>query len=76
MLNFLIYLFEEAGLYVFHAGTKADGEDYVANGGRVILVAASESTLKEAQQKVYDGLSKLQWDGLFFRKDIGWRTFQ
>lgn len=69
-------ILEEAGLYVFHAGTKADGEDYVANGGRVILVAASESTLKEAGQKVYDGLSKLKWNGLFFRTDIGWRTFQ
>lgn len=69
-------ILEEAGLYVFHAGTKTDGEDYVANGGRVILVAASESTLKEAGQKVYDGLSKLEWNGLFFRTDIGWRTFQ
>ncbi|MDI2587013.1 phosphoribosylamine--glycine ligase [Psychrobacillus sp. NEAU-3TGS] len=67
---------EEAGLAVFHAGTKADGEDFVANGGRVILVAASESTLLEAQQKVYKGLSKLEWEGLFFRTDIGWRTFQ
>lgn len=69
-------ILEEAGFYVFHAGTKSDGEDYVANGGRVILVAASESTLKEAGQKVYDGLSKLEWNGLFFRTDIGWRTFQ
>ena len=66
----------EAGLQVYHAGTKAEGTEFVANGGRVILVAASESTLKEAQQKVYEGLTKLKWDGLFYRKDIGWRTFQ
>ncbi|TQR17683.1 phosphoribosylamine--glycine ligase [Psychrobacillus vulpis] len=66
----------EAGLHVFHAGTKAEAGGFIANGGRVILVAASEKTLKEAQQKVYDGLSTLEWDGLFFRKDIGWRTFQ
>ena len=66
----------DAGLYVFHAGTKAKDEGFIANGGRVILVAASESTLKEAQQKVYAGLSKLEWNGLFFRKDIGWRTFK
>ena len=65
-----------AGLYVFHAGTKADDKDFIANGGRVILVAASESSLKKAQEKVYVGLSKLEWDGLFYRKDIGWRTFQ
>ncbi|SEN40786.1 phosphoribosylamine--glycine ligase [Paenisporosarcina quisquiliarum] len=64
------------GLYVFHAGTKVEDEDFIANGGRVILVAASESNLKEAQQKVYEGLADFEWDGLFYRKDIGWRTFQ
>lgn len=66
----------DAGLHVFHAGTKESEEGFVANGGRVILVAASELTLKEAQQKVYDGLSKISWDGLFYRTDIGWRTFK
>lgn len=66
---------QELGLHVFHAGTKASDDGFIANGGRVILVAASETTLKEAQEKVYEGLSTLQWDGLFFRKDIGWRTF-
>jgi phosphoribosylamine--glycine ligase len=66
---------KESGLQVFHAGTKAGADGFIANGGRVILVAASESTLKEAQKKVYDGLAKLTWDSLFFRKDIGWRTF-
>lgn len=66
----------DSGMHVFHAGTKANGEDFIASGGRVILVAASESTLKEAQQKVYEGLADLEWEGLFFRKDIGWRTFQ
>lgn len=66
----------DAGLHVFHAGTKASEDGFMANGGRVILVAASESTLKEAQQRVYEGLSMLEWEGLFFRKDIGWRTFQ
>ncbi len=64
------------GLNVFHAGTKVEDEDFIANGGRVILVAASESNLKEAQQKVYEGLADFEWDGLFYRKDIGWRTFQ
>ena len=66
----------ELGLDVFHAGTKVENQEFVANGGRVILVGAKEATLKEAQQKVYEGLSKLGWDGLFYRKDIGWRTFK
>lgn len=66
----------DTGLFVFHAGTKADDKDFIANGGRVILVAARESSINKAQQKVYSGLTKLEWDGLFYRKDIGWRTFQ
>lgn len=66
----------DTGLFVFHAGTKADDKDFIANGGRVILVAARESSIKKAQQKVYSGLTNLEWDGLFYRKDIGWRTFQ
>ena len=64
------------GLDIFHAGTQLQGDKYIANGGRVILVAAKSNTLQEAQQKVYDGLASLAWNGLFYRKDIGWRTFQ
>ncbi|AOV06763.1 phosphoribosylamine--glycine ligase [Sporosarcina ureilytica] len=66
----------EQGLDVFHAGTKSDGEDFVGNGGRVILVAAKAKTLKEAQADVYHSLSDLKWDGFFYRTDIGWRTFE
>lgn len=64
------------GLDVFHAGTKFDGERFVGNGGRVILIAAKGSSLKEAQADVYKGLSALEWDGFFYRTDIGWRTFE
>lgn len=63
------------GLDVFHAGTKADGDNFVGSGGRVILIAAKADSLKEAQEDVYKGLSQLEWDGFFYRKDIGWRTF-
>lgn len=63
-------------LPVYHAGTKqADGR-FVGNGGRVLLVAAKADSLKEAQDKVYGELSKKDWGKFFFRKDIGWRTFQ
>ena len=66
----------QAGLDVFHAGTKFDGKNFVGNGGRVILIATKASTLKEAQKAVYDGLSQLEWNGFFYRTDIGWRTFE
>ncbi len=66
----------EQGLDVFHAGTQFDGTNFTGNGGRVILVAAKADTLKEAQQEVYKGLSQLEWNGFFYRTDIGWRTFE
>ena len=65
-----------AHLDVFHAGTQWRENNYIASGGRVLLVAAKSKSLKEAQQQVYEELAKLKWDGLFYRKDIGWRTFQ
>lgn len=66
----------EEGLDVFHAGTKREGDHFVGNGGRVLLVAAKADTLKEAQEKVYESLAGHQWDGFFHRTDIGWRTFE
>ncbi|MGE7675392.1 phosphoribosylamine--glycine ligase [Lysinibacillus sp. NPDC094403] len=61
---------------VFHAGTKLVEENFVGNGGRVLLVGAKASTLKEAQEKVYAGIATEKWDNFFYRKDIGWRTFK
>ncbi|WP_153722246.1 phosphoribosylamine--glycine ligase [Sporosarcina cascadiensis] len=65
-----------SGLDVFHAGTKLEGGKFVGNGGRVLLVAAKAGNLKEAQEKVYEGLSTKEWNGFFHRHDIGWRTFE
>lgn len=61
---------------VYHAGTKFEDNQFIGNGGRVLLIAAKAATLKEAQEKVYTGIATEQWDKFFFRKDIGWRTFQ
>lgn len=61
---------------VYHAGTKLVDGQFVGNGGRVLLVAAKANTLKEAQEKVYSTINEQQWGKFFYRKDIGWRTFQ
>ncbi|HEV2668019.1 MAG TPA: phosphoribosylamine--glycine ligase [Blastocatellia bacterium] len=57
---------------VFHAGTKfnADGEIETA-GGRVLGVTACAATLEEATAMAYEAVSKIQFDGMQFRKDIG-----
>ena len=62
-------------LFVFHAGTKkGDSGEFETNGGRVLLAGAKANSLKEAQEAVYKGLEHLQCDGVFYRKDIGYKA--
>ncbi|WP_252504254.1 phosphoribosylamine--glycine ligase [Sporosarcina sp. Marseille-Q4943] len=61
---------------VFHAGTKAVDDHFVGNGGRVLLAAAKAETLEAARDEVYDKLNNMEWNGFFYRTDIGWRAFQ
>src|SRR5690606_28371345 len=63
-----------ADVTVTHAGTKRSKGRFAANGGRVLLVAGSGETLQDAQTTVYQALGKLEWDGFFYRTDIGWRA--
>lgn len=59
---------------LFHAGTKEEGGQFVTDGGRVYLVASFGENLQEAQEKVYKQLKELDTEGLFYRKDIGYRA--
>lgn len=61
---------------VFHAATKADDGHVVTSGGRVLCVCALGGTLKLAQQKAYEALNQIQFDGMQFRHDIGYRAIQ
>lgn len=56
---------------VFHMGTAEDSGHLVTHGGRVLFVCDSSQTLKEACKKVYNSISKIDCDTLFYRKDIG-----
>jgi len=55
----------------FHAGTKKEGSDIVTNGGRVIAATGMGSTLHEALDVSYGKIKSLQFEGMYFRKDIG-----
>lgn len=59
---------------IFHAGTKAGGEDVLSNGGRVLNVTARGETIADARKKAYAAIEKIDWPGGFHRKDIGWRA--
>jgi phosphoribosylamine--glycine ligase len=62
------------GVEIFHAGTKAEDGKIVANGGRVLNVCALGSTVRQAQTRAYDAVSRIRWPGGFCRHDIGWRA--
>ena len=61
---------------VFHAGTRRDGDQVVTSGGRVLCVAALGDELAQAQQRAYEGVRAITWDGVMFRTDIGWRALE
>ncbi|MBT1708043.1 phosphoribosylamine--glycine ligase [Fulvivirgaceae bacterium PWU5] len=56
---------------VFHAGTKQQQDKVVTEGGRVLAVSGKGSSLEDARAKAYAVADQIQWDGLYFRKDIG-----
>ena len=56
---------------VFHAGTAVNDKKVVTNGGRVLCVASLGEDILEARTKAYERIDLLDWDGMFFRKDIG-----
>ncbi|NLH79585.1 MAG: phosphoribosylamine--glycine ligase [Phyllobacteriaceae bacterium] len=62
------------GVFVHHAGTKADGDRILANGGRVLNVTARGATVAEAQARAYAAVDAIDWPQGFCRRDIGWRA--
>ncbi|RBM31342.1 phosphoribosylamine--glycine ligase [Vibrio tarriae] len=65
---------ESAGQKVFHAGTETQGDQVVTNGGRVLCATALGNTVLEAQQRAYQLADQIQWNGMFCRRDIGYRA--
>lgn len=63
-----------SGAVVFHAGTKRNGNDIVAAGGRVLAVSAVATDVKAAQKLAYDAVDKIDWPGGFCRRDIAHRA--
>jgi phosphoribosylamine--glycine ligase len=62
------------GVEIFHAGTKADGDKVLANGGRVLNICARGKSVREAQVRAYQAIDRIKWPQGFCRRDIGWRA--
>lgn len=58
---------------VFHAGTMLDNYQILSNGGRVLCATSLGKNLKDAQDKAYELVKKVKWDGSYFRTDIGFK---
>ena len=59
---------------VFHSGSARVGNQTVTAGGRVLGVTAVGASLEEALNRAYQGLTEIQFEGMYFRNDIGHRA--
>jgi phosphoribosylamine--glycine ligase len=59
---------------VFHAGTVEQDGKVLTNGGRVLCVTALGDSVRIAQQRAYDVVRQINFDGMQYRDDIGWRA--
>ncbi len=64
------------GAFVYHAGTKVKDGKFLTNGGRVLGVVSSALTLEEALKRSYAAVSRIDWENVHYRKDIGKRALE
>lgn len=68
---------ESADGKVFHAGTKLDSEGrLLSSGGRVLCAVGLADTMRGAQQSAYRLVESIQFEGVQYRHDIGWRALK
>jgi phosphoribosylamine--glycine ligase len=64
------------GVQIFHSGSSMIGGQLVTGGGRVLGVTAAAASLEEALQRAYDAIAEIQFEGMYFRRDIGHRALK
>ncbi|MGL5078158.1 MAG: phosphoribosylamine--glycine ligase, partial [Waterburya sp.] len=63
----------EQGAIVFHAGTKLEKEQVVTDGGRVLGITAMGGDFEQAIASAYDAVKSIQFEKMYYRRDIGHR---
>jgi phosphoribosylamine--glycine ligase len=61
---------------VFHAGTARQNRQIVTNGGRVLGVTGLGNDIQAAVREAYGAVERIHWDGMHFRRDIGFRAME
>lgn len=78
--NTIIRNLENAGsadnVVIFHAGTKKNGNQILATGGRVLNITSIDDSVTKAKKSAHEALEKIEWSEGFYRRDIGWRAIQ
>jgi phosphoribosylamine--glycine ligase len=64
------------GVVVFHAGTRRQSGTLLADGGRVLNVTAAGPSIRDAVERAYRGVERIDWPDGFYRRDIGWRALR
>ena len=59
---------------VFHAGTRLEANQVLTNGGRVLCATALGANVTEAQAAAYDLLKGIDWNNVYYRRDIAYRA--
>lgn len=67
---------ESADCVTFHAGTALSGSQLTTSGGRVLCVVGLGDSVKVAQKHAYDAVDRINFNGMQFRRDIGWRALK
>ena len=60
--------------FIFHAGTKKENDKIYATGGRVLNFVSFSDSFLQARDEVHQSLKKLDWNGGFYRRDIGFKV--
>jgi phosphoribosylamine--glycine ligase len=64
------------GVEIFHSGTALVDGHYVTEGGRVLGVTAAALTLEQSLSLTYEALGQIQFEGMYYRRDIGRRSLK
>jgi phosphoribosylamine--glycine ligase len=61
---------------IFHAGTKIENGNIIANGGRVLGITATGNSVTQAAKNAYAAVKTVNWESGFYRNDIAWRAIK
>ncbi len=69
-------LSDKENIKIFHSGTLLKNNDILTNGGRVLCITALGDGLNQSNENAYTAIEEIDWDGKYYRKDIGFRVMK